>query len=122
MHLKPQGFNVRTLAGIVVVFLVCPALIFGQMTGFSRHERIKYTKLSPFDRFPDGRPKVPDDLLRRLNAASSEECWNPLLRAGYRNQWEGGWQIVHADKKLIGRVFTAQFMPERPDVNDIIEG
>ena len=106
---------------VAAVFLVCSAAVWGQLTGFSKQERLKYTKLNPFGSFPDGRPKVPDELLRRLNAASSEESWNPLIQAGYLNQWEGQWQVVHPGKKLIGRAFTAQFMPDRPDVNDIIE-
>jgi len=106
---------------LAAAFLICWAPMWGQLTGFSNQERLKYTKLSPFPRFPDGSPKISEEWLRRLGAASSEEGWVPLVRAGYLNQWEGGWQILHGGKKLIGRAFTAQFMQERPDVNDIIE-
>jgi regulator of RNase E activity RraA len=47
--------------------------------------------------------------------------WGPLRGAGFELQWAGGWQIIHPEKKLVGRVFTAVFMPVRPDVNEIIE-
>ena len=36
-----------------------------QMMTFSRQDLIDYTAQNPFDRFPDGRPKVPDDLIER---------------------------------------------------------
>jgi regulator of RNase E activity RraA len=48
--------------------------------------------------------------------------FGPLRRAGFQNQWDGRWQIVHPEQKLLGRAFTAQFMPVRPDVNEVIEG
>jgi regulator of RNase E activity RraA len=38
---------------------------------------------------------------------------------GYRNQYEDGFQILHPGKKLIGRAVTAQFMPARPDVEQV---
>ncbi len=91
-----------------------------QMTGFSREQLIKYTPLNPFARFADGRPNVPEEWLGRLKPCSSEELWGTLRDAGYVNQWEGGWRILHPDKKLIGRAVTAQFLPLRPDLNDII--
>jgi 4-hydroxy-4-methyl-2-oxoglutarate aldolase len=91
-----------------------------QMTAFNREMLIKYTRLNPFPRFEDGRPKAPDDLMKQLEASSSEETWGELRGAGYPNQWEGGWQILHPEKKLIGRAVTAQFMPVRKDLNDII--
>ena len=32
------------------------------------------TRLNPFDRFPDGRPRVPDDLVERMKAGNTEEA------------------------------------------------
>ena len=32
----------------------------------SREDLVELTILNPFDRFPDGRPRVPDDLLERM--------------------------------------------------------
>ena len=36
---------------------------------------IDYTAQNPFGRLPDGRPKVPDDLIERARGLSSEEVW-----------------------------------------------
>jgi regulator of RNase E activity RraA len=82
---------------------------------------IKYTEKNPYDRFPDGRPKVPDDLLERFKELTSEEVWAALPKPDYANQFEDGWQILHPGKKLVGRAVTAQFMPYRADVAQVAE-
>ncbi len=43
------------------------------------------------ERFPDGRPKVPDKLLERLKGVRLEEAWGILRNKGYQNQFEGDW-------------------------------
>jgi len=95
----------------------CQAQIFT----LTHDQMIEYTAKNPFERFPDGRPKVPDALLAKFQAMSAEEVWGILDRVGFKNQYEGHWRILHPEKKLIGRAFTAQFMPFRPDVNDVLE-
>jgi len=107
----------RTLA---LLLLAAVAPLAAQTTSFHKDMLLKYTPKNPFERFADGRPKVPDEWLKRLQPSSSEETWGDVRAAGYPNQWEGGWQILHPGKKLIGRAVTAQFMPLRPDVNDVI--
>jgi len=92
----------------------------GQMLVMDRATLIEYTRQNPFERFADGRPKVPDNLLEGMRKMSSEEAWAVLQRSGYRHQWEGNWQILHPERKLIGRAVTAQFMPLRPDLNEVI--
>ena len=47
--------------------------------------------------------------------------WRPLWDRDYRFQWEGGWKINQPEIKLIGHAFTAEYMPVRPDVNEVIE-
>ena len=44
---------------------------------------IAMTPLNPFDRFPDGRPRVPDDLLERMKTITSEQAWGILDREKY---------------------------------------
>ncbi|QHV95795.1 RraA family protein [Spirosoma endbachense] len=73
------------------------------------------------ERYPDGRPKVSDDLVKRLKDISIEEAWGVLRNEGYTNQFEAGWQIIHPDKVLAGRVVTAQYMPSRPDMEKPIK-
>src|SRR5512141_2185258 len=84
-----------------------------------REQLIKYTSHNPFDRFPDGRPKVPDSVLEQLKELSAEDIYGVLTAKGYRNQFEGNWQILHPGRKLVGRAFTVQFMPVRPDVTEV---
>jgi 4-hydroxy-4-methyl-2-oxoglutarate aldolase len=106
---------------LLIITLLAAAAGDAQVFTFSRDQIIEYTAKNPFERFADGRPKVPDALLEKFNAMSVEEVWTILDRVGYKNQYEGHWQILHPEKKLIGRAVTAQFMPFRPDVNEVLE-
>lgn len=72
------------------------------------------------ERLPDGRPKVPDEILERLKNVSVEEASGVLGGKGYRNQYEGNWHIIHPDSVMTGRVVTAQYMPLRPDYQNMI--
>src|SRR3954464_15975617 len=105
---------------LCLVFLGCAALN-AQVITFSHEQLIDYTKNNPFDRSADGRPKVPDELLKKLEGVSAEEVWTILNRHHYVNQFEGHWQILHPDKRLVGRAVTAQFMPFREDVQSVAE-
>jgi 4-hydroxy-4-methyl-2-oxoglutarate aldolase len=87
-----------------------------QIFTLSREQLVKYTAENPFDRFPDGRPKVPDALLEKVKGLSIEEIWTVLPGKGYRNQFAGDMKIMHPDMKLVGRAVTLQFMPARPDL------
>lgn len=88
------------------------------MHSLSREQLIKYTQQNPFERFPDGRPKVPDALLEKLKAMSSEEVLS-IVRKGYANQYADGFRLVNPSKNLVGRAMTLQLMPLRPDVGDV---
>lgn len=68
-------------------------------------------------RTQDGRPEVPDELLKRLKNISIEEAWGVLRSEGYHNQYEGDWVMLRSDEPFVGRALTAQYMPLRPDVN-----
>ncbi len=92
-----------------------------QIFTLTRDQLIKYTAKNPFERFADGRPKVPEEILEKCKGLSIEEVWAVLPEAGYPNQFEGGWQLLHPGQKLVGRVVTAQFMPARPDVQQVVE-
>ncbi|HVO97715.1 MAG TPA: hypothetical protein VMT15_06590 [Bryobacteraceae bacterium] len=109
------------MSRLALVLLGAAALLPAQVFQFSREQLIEYTPKNPYGRLADGRPQVPDALLKKFEAMSAEEVWTILDRVGYKNQYEGHWHILHPEKKLIGRALTAQFMPLRPDVNDVIE-
>ena len=80
------------------------------------------TRLSPFERLPDGRPRVPDVLLERMTLVTNDEAWSVLERRhGYHFQFAGGWPVhLHPDRVLVGRAVTARFVPLRPDLNDAV--
>jgi regulator of RNase E activity RraA len=91
-----------------------------QLGLFSKEQRIDLTRAWKGERFPDGRPRVPDDLLERMKKAKCEIAWGVMKELGYKSQIEGGWRVIHPDERLVGRVVTAVFMPIRPDINDVI--
>jgi regulator of RNase E activity RraA len=82
----------------------------------SKADVLALTSLWKGDRSPDGRPKVPDDLLRRMRTISTEDAWEILRKHGYDNQFEGGWKILNPDETLVGRALTAAYLPSRPDL------
>jgi regulator of RNase E activity RraA len=115
---------VRPLA--VLLLSACIVSLFApfanaQLFTLSKQELIDYTSQNPFDRFPDGRPKVPDDLIDRARELSAEEVWAGLVKTGFNNQFADGFQIAHAGKNMVGRAFTVQFMPLRPDVDSVAQ-
>ena len=73
------------------------------------------------ERFDDGRPKVPVDILERMKKVTIEEAWGVLRNEGFHNQFEGGWEPLHDDVTIVGRALTVQYMPNRPDVADQIK-
>lgn len=82
----------------------------------SKEELIFLTSEWKGERFADGRPKVPDDLLKRAMFIVIDDAWTVLKNEGYINQFEGNWKMVQHDIPIIGRAVTAQFLPSRPDV------
>lgn len=73
------------------------------------------------ERFDDGRPKVPVDILERMKKVTIEEAWGVLRNEGFHNQFERGWEPLHDDVTIVGRALTVQYMPNRPDVADQIK-
>src|SRR5260370_41169088 len=96
--------------------LLACAPLHAQIFTFTREQMIKYTASNPFDRFEDGRPKAPDALLDKVRDLSAEEVWAVLPLAKFTNQNEGDCNIMHPEKKLVGRPVTVQFMHYRPEL------
>src|SRR5262252_8297889 len=98
--------HARLTAAIVVAAALLPALGRAQIFTLTRDQMIEYTAQNPFERFADGRPKVPDALIERARGMSAEEVFAILPGKGFRNQYEDGFQILHPSKRLVGRAFT----------------
>ncbi len=67
------------------------------------------------ERFADGRPRLPEDLLGRAKKIGIDDAWTVLKNLGYTNQFEQGWKTVN-DEPFAGRALTALYMPSRPDI------
>ena len=104
----------------VWLVLLAPILSHAQLFTLTREQLIEFTAQNPFERFADGRPKVPDALIERARGLSSEEVLAILPGKGFRNQYADGFRILHPEKKLVGRAFTVQFMPQRPDLEAVV--
>jgi 4-hydroxy-4-methyl-2-oxoglutarate aldolase len=109
---------IRAACAIVAMLVAFPTA-FGQVK--MTHDQILfYTSEWKGDRFPDGRPRLPDSLLKRAVSMTIEDVWEYLRAHGYHNQFESGWQALHIDKPFAGRALTAQYMPTRPDMTRAI--
>src|SRR5262244_902380 len=99
-HVGPRGkrtMKTRTavaiVAGLGAALTSLPAR--AQLFTLTKDQMIEMTAQNPFERFPDGRPKVPDALIERTRGLSAEEVFAILPKEGYRNQWEGGFRVLH---------------------------
>ena len=87
----------------------------------SREDIIQLTPLWTGERFPDGRPRVSDDILRRMAKVRTEEAWSVLWQKGYERQFEGNWTVLNpSNRVLVGRAVTGVFVPQRPDLHDTL--
>jgi 4-hydroxy-4-methyl-2-oxoglutarate aldolase len=109
-----KGIMKSILAALVLSVLSADSAV-GQVKQ-TKEQILFYTSDWHGERFPDGRPKVSDDLLTRALNVSIEDVWDFLRSHGYQNQFEGDWHALHMDKPAVGRALTVQYMPSRPDV------
>jgi regulator of RNase E activity RraA len=108
------------LSRILIISTIIGASTVSAQIKQTKEQILFYTSDWKGDRFPDGRPKVADNLLERALDVSIEDIWDFLRAQGYVNQFEGGWQALHIEKPFAGRALTAQFMPRRPDMANAV--
>src|SRR3954463_2363519 len=107
-------------------FLLFTLFILSTLIGSAQHvgSTPEYVKMLTSrwegERFADGRPKVSDAILARLQNCTLEQIWGYLGNKGYRNQVEKNWIILKPGETMVGRVVTAQFMPARPDLDTFV--
>lgn len=109
-------FNLIVLS--VLCFFISHNL---QSQTIPKEELIFLTSEWKGERFDDGRPRLPDDLLERAKKIGIDDAWTVLENQGYTNQFEGNWKMVHDDVPVVGRAMTALFMPARPDLEKNIK-
>jgi len=103
---------------IIILLIVTASVkqLHSQQVQITKEQLIALTPFWKGERFADGRPKVSDDILKRMKSVSVEEAWAVMKNAGYGYQVAEGWQVINPDSVLVGRAVTATFMPGRPDV------
>jgi regulator of RNase E activity RraA len=110
-------------AAALVASALAPAAK-AQLWTWTKDQMVEYTKAWTGDRFPDGRPKVPDQWLERAKDMSQEEITIPGGGrgggGGGYSQYEGDWRVLHPEIKMAGRAFTMAFMPARPDLDQVV--
>lgn len=76
------------------------------------------------ERYETGRPKVPDEILERMEIVTLEMAWSTLRGHDYHNQvpdYGQDWRIMKPDETMVGRAVTAQYMPARPSYEERLE-
>ena len=86
----------------------------------AKEELIYLTDTWKGERFDDGRPKIPADLIERAKGISIDVAWQILDNEGYASQYEGEWKSIN-DQPVVGRAVTAMFLPSRPDIEKQIK-
>lgn len=104
-----------------LVLISCSQVVCAQQVTLSSDQIKKITPDWHGERSMDGRPKVSDALLERLKKVHLEEAWGILRNKGYQNQFEGDWMVQHADSAMTGRVVTAQYLPLRLDLDNVMK-
>ncbi len=87
----------------------------------SQEKIVELTSQNPYERFEDGRPRVPDDILERMKKVTTEEAWGVLGGHGFHLQFDGNWLNIHPERILVGRAVTCRYVPHRPDLNEVVE-
>lgn len=120
MSIHIPMLDIRSFFPILITCVIVNTAI-SQQVSLSPKELIALSPEWSGERFPDGRPKVPDDLLERMKSVTHEEAWAVMRNANYKYQYEEGWLCINPEGVLVGRALTAVFMPGRPDVHRVID-
>ncbi len=105
---------------VLIFFFFLSMCASAQQVAYTKEQIVAITSEWKGDRLSDGRPNVPDALLKRLRNISLEEAWGILRGKGYNNQFEGDWMLLRSEQVMAGRALTVQYLPKRPDYDNII--
>ena len=105
----------------IALLLTFTPLADAQPGVLTKEKLVEYTPDWKGERFPDGRPKVPDAILDRMKTVTLEEAWAVVTGAGFSHQYDDNWVSIHPEKVLVGRALTSQWLPGRPDILRVIE-
>ncbi|WP_100615148.1 RraA family protein [Confluentibacter citreus] len=110
----------KLYSAIILFTLTTFSIVSLNAQTISKEEMLFLTSEWKGERFDDGRPKIPDDLLERAKTIMIDDAWTVLRNEGYLNQYAGNWKIVN-NTTMTGRAVTAMYLPSRPDVEKNIK-
>lgn len=102
----------------LLIWAMGASVVLGQSVTPSEAEVISYTDEWEGHRYQSGRPKVPQEILERMENVSIEMAWGTLREHGYHNQFEGGWKRIQPDEAIVGRALPAEYMPSSPSLEE----
>jgi regulator of RNase E activity RraA len=121
--LRQLTLNALILSVLAFAWIV-PETASAQVHTFTKEQMEIFTASNPYGRFPDGRPMIPDaviDSVRNLQIQTIEALEALAMHKYNNSQFEGGWKTLIPGEKIVGRAFTVQFMPPRPDLQEGIQ-
>ncbi|MFH1570368.1 MAG: RraA family protein [Gemmatimonadota bacterium] len=86
----------------------------------NREDIIQLTPKWEGERFDNGRPRVPDHVIKRLQKVALEEAWGVCWGNDYKYQFQGDWKVINGTPSLVGRAVTGVMVPRRPDLHDTL--
>ncbi|WP_020530864.1 RraA family protein [Flexithrix dorotheae] len=104
---------------LTILCLVITPGIYAQIS--SKADVEFYTAEWTGERLPDGRPKVPDNIIERMKKISIEEAWGVLRNEGFHNQFEGNWMMIHDKQTICGRALTATYLPKHSSFEERVK-
>ena len=94
-HIYPK---MKLLACLIAASLCVHVALSQQI---SKEELIFLTPEWEGPRFDDGRPKVSDDLLKRMRLVTLEEAWAVLKGANFKHQYAGIPKVVRSNRTSV---------------------
>ena len=86
----------------------------------NKEDIIQLTPQWKGERFENGRPRVPDDIIKRMKHVALEEAWGVCWGNGYKYQFQDEWKVIPEGAVLVGRAVTGVMVPQRPDLHDYL--
>lgn len=123
MNKTKKSLSVNTMKQsliLLAIFCFCLQVPLNAQT-IPRERLIAMTPDWDGPRYEDGRPKVSESILERMEEVTIEEAWGTIRGEGYHNQFVGGpWKVLKPDEVMVGRALTATYYPARPGVQKYI--
>src|SRR5260370_24663214 len=97
----------KLIGATILACAFASALPASSQVKMTKEQMLFYTSDWKGERFPDGRPKIPDDLLKRALDVSIEDVWEYLGRLGYNSQFDTAFHAPHPDNPFSARPLTS---------------